>query len=66
MGMDSWGGVGLLLGGDNPLFISSGAERVVRGGSWYNSEEFLRPEARGKDIKVYRGNTLGFRLVRTR
>ena len=39
--------------------------RVVRGGSWVNSPEFLRSATRGWWGPVYRGTYVGFRLART-
>ena len=39
-------------------------ERVVRGGSWYNAEMFLRTSNRHKNNAANRANMIGFRLAR--
>lgn len=36
---------------------------VIRGGSWTNKIEFCRSAYRGRGLRSYRGNDLGFRLV---
>ena len=39
-------------------------DRVVRGGSWYNAEIFLRTSNRHKNNAANRANMIGFRLAR--
>jgi formylglycine-generating enzyme required for sulfatase activity len=39
-------------------------QRVIRGGSWYVTPEFLRASFRRKVFAVYRHSFIGFRLVR--
>ncbi len=39
--------------------------RVVRGGSWYDNPEFMRPAHRNRNNPGDRGNEDGFRLART-
>jgi len=48
----------------NPAGVSSGADRVVRGGSWYYDETGLRSADRGYFNPVYHNGSLGFRVVR--
>ncbi len=38
-------------------------QRVLRGGSWLSSPDFLRSSFRNRDFTVNRGNTFGFRLA---
>ena len=64
-GMDRY--VDTLLGGDNPLYTSSGSYRVrvVRGGSWRNDARYLRSADRAYVYREVRHEGLGLRLVRT-
>lgn len=39
-------------------------EREARGGSWFTAPAFVRPTYRNRFDAEYRGNSLGFRLVR--
>ena len=57
-----------LPGGRDPLHtsFSSGPYRIVRGGSWINSAQYLRSADRYYVHPGYRGDGVGFRLVRTR
>ena len=55
-----------LPGGVDPLHASSGSDRVIRGGSWYFSAQYLRSANRGGDHQGYGNSLVGFRLVRTR
>jgi len=48
----------------NPMGASSGAVRVLRGGSWSYSAESLRSACRGSSYPYGRFINLGFRLVR--
>ena len=47
----------------NPKGPASGSFRVIRGGSWSNSEEHCRTAARESSFQGSRLNDLGFRLV---
>jgi|GEM_PF-1173298 len=47
----------------NPRGPESGAERVVRGGSWANDSEFIRSANRSQEDPASRLNILGFRLA---
>jgi len=49
----------------DPTGPASGSLRVFRGGGWKSSPRNCRPDNRGKLGEVYRGNTLGLRVVRT-
>jgi formylglycine-generating enzyme required for sulfatase activity len=49
----------------DPTGPASGSLRVFRGGGWKSSPRNCRPDNRGKLAEVYRGNTLGLRVVRT-
>jgi formylglycine-generating enzyme required for sulfatase activity len=49
----------------NPTGASSGAMRVVRGGSWGNVENNLRSANRYGRAPDFRGGSLGFRLARS-
>ena len=48
----------------NPLGASSGSDRVIRGGSWSPSAQYLRSAYRYYGTPAYRYGNLGFRLVR--
>jgi formylglycine-generating enzyme required for sulfatase activity len=48
----------------NPAGPSTGAYRVLRGGSWYGLGRFLRSASRGYGAPALRGNVVGFRLAR--
>jgi formylglycine-generating enzyme required for sulfatase activity len=47
----------------DPKGPPDGKERVVRGGSWYDPEKFLRNSARDKKAPDKPVNTIGFRCV---
>lgn len=47
----------------NPTGAISGANRVCRGGCWYNSEEYCRSSCRNCNIPTSRDDDLGFRLA---
>ena len=53
-----------LSGGTDPLHVSSGSNRVIRGGSWNDNAQYLRSAYRYDD---HQGgdSSVGFRLVRT-
>ena len=53
-----------LPGGRNPL-VTSGFDRVVRGGGWNSITEYLRSANRSRDDPNYGLYEVGFRLVRT-
>jgi formylglycine-generating enzyme required for sulfatase activity len=52
----------------NDIFSTAGDGRVVRGGSWMDSEETLTSSWRGKDISINDAcalkDTIGFRCVK--
>jgi formylglycine-generating enzyme required for sulfatase activity len=48
----------------DPTGAVSGANRVLRGGSWYNSAEYMRSAYRNGLNPCGRGSSAGFRLVR--
>jgi formylglycine-generating enzyme required for sulfatase activity len=50
--------------GKNPLGPSSGADRVVRGGSWLHSEEDMWNATRSSQAPVRKLHYLGFRVAR--
>lgn len=52
---------------DQEIWAANGdyTRRVIRGGSWYNTSEFLRSASRTWYDTDYRSNFLGFRLART-
>ena len=56
----------VLPGGIDPLYISSASDRVVRGGSWSSSAQYLRSANRYYHYPLFRYYFVGFRLVRTR
>ncbi len=49
--------------GANPLGASSGEQKVIRGGGWFNDPEGCRVSYRFRDAPVERYYDLGFRLV---
>jgi len=49
--------------GRNPDGAEKGLYRVLRGGSWINTEKYLRCSHRGKNVPDYRSYTLGFRCA---
>ena len=53
-----------LPGGHDPL-VTSGSHRVLCGGSWTKDEWVFRSPIRYAGSPNYRGNDIGFRLVRT-
>jgi formylglycine-generating enzyme required for sulfatase activity len=48
----------------NPVGASVGANRVIRGGSWYDDDLFLRSACRGREDPYYQNGRIGFRVVR--
>ena len=48
----------------DPMGVSSGALRVTRGGSLNNTAEISRSAYRSNGLPDYRGNSIGFRVVR--
>jgi len=50
---------------NNPAGPSSGADRVLRGGSWFGRPDYVRASLRIGDSPDYRGYGIGFRLLRT-
>jgi formylglycine-generating enzyme required for sulfatase activity len=48
----------------DPTGASSGAYRVFRGGSWLSTAWYCRSAIRLRNRPGYRGNLLGFRLLR--
>jgi formylglycine-generating enzyme required for sulfatase activity len=50
----------------NPTGPSSGSNRVIRGGSWYNYPQGCRVAHRNGNAPDYRRGNLGFRLARTK
>jgi len=49
---------------NDPMGASSGANRVIRGGGWNYSAEFMRSAFRSNNTPSLRNDSLGFRLVR--
>lgn len=49
---------------DNPVGISSGSDRVIRGGSWCQNDRVSRSSYRNRMDPSCRYDNLGFRLVR--
>lgn len=47
----------------NPLCEDEGDERVLRGGSWYNSPRYNRATYRNKSNPEFKSKNCGFRLV---
>ncbi len=50
----------------NPQGPTSGSYRVLRGGSWSNDPQNCRVASRGYSTPDFRGNSVGFRLARTK
>jgi formylglycine-generating enzyme len=50
---------------DDPKGPDSGANRVLRGGSWLNRPDFIRSAFRSWDVPASRYDSSGFRLART-
>jgi len=48
----------------NPQGPQSGTERVIRGGSWGTSEQFLRVSGRMRTYPANKGDQIGFRCVK--
>ena len=63
---DSYGDAyyGAIEAGDNPKGPSTGGNRVLRGGTWYGSTDFLRCAYRGDDGPGDANYDVGFRCVR--
>jgi formylglycine-generating enzyme required for sulfatase activity len=52
--------------GDNPMGPAKGTFRVIRGGSWVDSEDICTVYTRIKSFDLNKGyDNIGFRLVRT-
>lgn len=51
-------------GSMNPSGPSFGSDKVMRGGSWFSEDYYLRPRTRMMDVPTTRDVDLGFRLVR--
>jgi formylglycine-generating enzyme required for sulfatase activity len=49
----------------NPRGPESGVERVIRGGSWANSDEYLLVTNRDREQPNFQSATIGIRCVRT-
>lgn len=49
----------------NPYGAADGTYRILRGGSWYYSESFMRANLRGMVIPAIRYLDIGFRCART-
>jgi formylglycine-generating enzyme required for sulfatase activity len=49
---------------DNPLGPDGGDERVVRGGSWYDTAYLTRASVRNKFSPDFVDNNFGFRCAR--
>jgi formylglycine-generating enzyme required for sulfatase activity len=47
----------------NPIGVSEGVYRVIRGGSWRNSAQGCRVTFRGYCTPTFRGYYLGFRVA---
>ena len=47
----------------NTLSGASGANRVLRGGSWSDAAGYCRPAFRNRIMPTYRGNSCGFRVA---
>ena len=60
---DSW--QNFLVGGLDPLHISLGSRRVIRGGRWDYFAQYLRSASRGYGLAGYGHGNIGLRLVRT-
>jgi formylglycine-generating enzyme required for sulfatase activity len=49
---------------ENPKGVSTGSEKVLRGGAWDSYPRNIRSSDRHKNPPVYRSNSVGFRCVR--
>jgi formylglycine-generating enzyme required for sulfatase activity len=49
----------------DPAGPDSGLQKVFRGGSWYNSAQYLRSACRNSGVPASRDDKIGFRLVRS-
>lgn len=52
-----------LESGQNPINVTRGSDRVLRGGCWYGGPEFCRSAYRDGFDPTFGGNFYGFRLV---
>ncbi|MBR5469918.1 MAG: formylglycine-generating enzyme family protein [Paludibacteraceae bacterium] len=48
---------------NNPMGPSSGSNRVLRGGGWYNNAQYCRVAFRNSYAPSFRGDVSGFRLI---
>jgi len=48
---------------NNPIYVGSGDERVLRGGSWDSYARYVRAANRASALPGYRFNDTGFRLL---
>ena len=48
----------------NPTGATSGSDRVLSGGSWHDAAVYLRSAYRSDDTPSFRGDNVGFRVVR--
>ncbi|MFM2246876.1 MAG: hypothetical protein RL071_2950, partial [Pseudomonadota bacterium] len=60
-----WYGAGGGASVVDPVSLATGANRVVRGGSWSTDASSARVSNRGSHTPGYRNTTVGVRLVRT-
>ena len=44
----------------------TGSRRVLRGGSWYSEEHYLRSAGRYAQLPIKRSDAIGFRVARDR
>jgi formylglycine-generating enzyme required for sulfatase activity len=58
-----WFGVYSMASQNNPTGPTSGAGRVLRGGSWGNQAQYLRSAYRSGNAPMYKFRHLGFRVV---
>jgi formylglycine-generating enzyme required for sulfatase activity len=58
-----WYGIYSLTSQANPTGASTGTNRVIRGGSWFNPARDCRSALRGTLVPTDNGNEVGFRLV---
>ena len=54
-----------LQGGIDPLYMSAGYHRIIRGGCWYGYAEVLKSEKRYSVHQDVGDDRIGFRLVKT-